>query len=80
MILRRCSVPEALGRLSDAELLARFAVRSEAAGSEAAFSELLTRHGPMVMGVCNRIAGDAHDAADSFQAVFLVLARKAIAP
>jgi RNA polymerase sigma factor (sigma-70 family) len=69
----------ALGRLSDAELLARFAVRSEAAGSEAAFSELLARHGPMVMGVCNRIAGDAHDAADAFQAVFLVLARKASA-
>ena len=67
----------AIGRLSDAELLARFSLRAEAAGSEAAFSELLARHGPMVMGVCNRVTGDAHNAADAFQAVFLVLARKA---
>ncbi len=67
----------ALGHLSDSELLARYARRDEGAGSEAAFAELLARHGAMVMGVCNRIAGDAHDAADAFQAVFLVLARKA---
>ena len=67
----------ALGQLSDAELLARFLRRDEAAGSEAAFSELLARHAPMVMGVCNRMVADSQGAADAFQAVFLVLVRKA---
>ena len=63
--------------MSDAELLARFVRREEAAGSEAAFSVLLARHRAMVMGVCMRVLDDEHLAADAFQAVFLVLARKA---
>ncbi len=67
----------ALGHLQDAELLARFLRRGEGAGSEAAFSEILRRHGAMVMGVCKRMLRDEHLAADAFQAVFLVLARKA---
>ncbi len=66
-----------VGRLSDAELLARFLRREDVASSEAAFAALVERHGPMVLGVCRRMLGDHHAAADAFQAVFLVLARKA---
>ncbi len=58
---------------TDAALLDRFARRRD----EDAFTALVDRHGPMVLQVCRRVLGDAHAAADVFQAVFLVLARKA---
>src|SRR5262245_48680761 len=59
--------------LSDRELLERFARR----GDDTAFALLVRRHGPMVLGVCRRVARDTHDADDAFQATFLLSARKA---
>jgi RNA polymerase sigma factor (sigma-70 family) len=56
----------------DRELLARFL-----AADEAAFTLLVERHGPMVLGLCRRLLRDRHEADDACQATFLVLARKA---
>jgi RNA polymerase sigma factor (sigma-70 family) len=67
--LRRTAL---LGR-ADQDLLDAFVSRHE----EAAFEVLLKRHGPMVLAVCRRVLGNADDAEDAFQAVFLVLVRKA---
>ncbi len=65
----------ALG-LSDRQLLEWFNAQRDRTG-EAAFSALVMRHGPMVLTVCRQLLGDRHLAEDAFQAVFLVLARKA---
>jgi RNA polymerase sigma factor (sigma-70 family) len=58
---------------SDGQLLERFTRQHD----ETAFTELVQRHGPMVLGVCRRVLHDPNDADDAFQATFLVLVRKA---
>jgi len=65
-----------VGTMSDAQLLDRFVSRRDETG-EAAFEELVVRHGPMVLRVCRSVLHNAHDAEDAFQAVFLVLANRA---
>src|SRR5438445_5817008 len=59
--------------LSDGELLRHFV----ACRDETAFAALVHRHGPMLLGVCRRVARHEQDAEDAFQATFLVLLRKA---
>ena len=46
-------------------------------GSEAAFEELVRRHGSMILNQSRRLLSDTHDAEDATQAVFLVLWKKA---
>jgi RNA polymerase sigma factor (sigma-70 family) len=59
--------------LSDQQMLEQFVDH----GDGLAFEVLVTRHGPMVSNVCRQLLHDPHDAEDAFQAVFLVLVRKA---
>jgi RNA polymerase sigma factor (sigma-70 family) len=64
--------------LSDSQLLSRYVnARGRDAAAEAAFRELVNRHGPMVLAVCRQLLRRPHDADDAFQATFLVLVRQA---
>jgi len=61
------------GNRTDGELIREFV----AAGNEAAFEEVVRRHGPMVLSICQRVLGRRHDAEDLMQVVFMTLAQKA---
>src|SRR5258708_23538996 len=57
----------------DRQLLEQFISQHD----EGAFEALLRRHGPMVLGVCQRLLSDQHESEDAFLATFLVLITKA---
>ena len=76
--LERLWASGTLTGLSDSQLLGRYVDgRGRDAAAEAAFRELVHRHGPMVLAVCRQLLRHRHDADDAFQATFLVLVRKA---
>ena len=58
--------------VSEWQLLRRYLDRRD----EVAFEAIVSRHGPMVLGVCRRLLADGRDVEDAFQATFVILARK----
>ena len=68
-LLKLCPTADAL--TADSDLICRFTSQRD----EAAFAELVRRHGPLVHRVCRQLAPAL--AADTFQAVFVTLACRA---
>jgi RNA polymerase sigma factor (sigma-70 family) len=62
--------------LSDGQLVKQF-LNDREGSDQIAFRALVERHGPAVLSVCRQVLGKSHDAEDAFQAVFLILARRA---
>jgi RNA polymerase sigma factor (sigma-70 family) len=73
--IRRLVVGPEAEALTDRHLLERFVKQRD----QSAFAKLLSRHAPMVLGVCRGILSDPNDVDDAFQATFLVLIRRAAA-
>jgi RNA polymerase sigma factor (sigma-70 family) len=71
--LRSLAVSGRAQEASDGELVDWFLAGED----RTAFSALLQRHGPMVLGLCRRVLRNDQDAEDAFQATFLVFTRKA---
>ncbi len=57
----------------DSELLRAYSAQND----QIAFGAIVERHGPLVFAVCERVLHHDQDAEDAFQAVFIVLAKKA---
>jgi RNA polymerase sigma-70 factor (ECF subfamily) len=64
---------ESVALATDSRLLERYVET----GEQAAFTELVRRHGPMVLAACRRVLSQEQDAEDALQATFIILARKA---
>ncbi len=57
----------------DGQLLTAFLANND----QVAFTTIIRRHGPMVLGICQRFLNDFHAAEDAFQATFILLAQQA---
>ena len=71
--LRRAVLRQDAAGRTDGQLLTSFIEEKD----ETAFATLVRLHGPMVLGLARRVLRDHQLAEDVFQAVFLILARKA---
>src|SRR5262245_15847825 len=75
LFLRHLALSEEVSRLSiasDHDLLLIYDLKR----GQAAFTELMRRHGPMVLRTCRRVLGHGPDAEDAFQATFIFLSRQ----
>jgi cobalt-zinc-cadmium efflux system membrane fusion protein len=72
LIRNVAAVPSAFDR-DDGALLTAFLSNNH----QIAFATIIRRHGPMVLGICQRILNDFHAAEDACQATFILLAQQA---